>query len=147
MQGGDRTDLERQWNAHPGMRHMGARLDLSTPGVVRAVIDRLEAHHRGGLGGDAVNGAVIAGLLDVVLGLAGYLERPGARVGVAQLHVHYLRPVLGDRLVAEGRPTRTGRNLIFVAGELRDERGELCASADGIVAVTAEGDGRGVPAF
>src|SRR6185503_15118574 len=57
----ERVEFEQRWNDHPGMRHMGARVDLSTPGEVRCILDPIRPEHRGGLQTDAVNGAVIAG--------------------------------------------------------------------------------------
>ena len=93
-----RAEMAAQWNQHPGMQHLGATLDLSLPGLVRATIDPLQPFHRGGLGTDAVNGAVIAGMFDLVIGLAGYLHTRGRRAGVAQLSIQFLRPVEGDRL-------------------------------------------------
>src|SRR5687768_5904176 len=38
----DRRDFEARWNDHPGMRHMGARVDLSKPGVVRCIVDPVQ---------------------------------------------------------------------------------------------------------
>ena len=115
---------------------MGARVALLDDDVVSAVIDPVLPHHRGGLGTEAVNGAIIAGLFDLVIGLAGYQHTRERRAGVAQLDVHYLRPVHGDRVEVTGRPVRVGRNLVFAAAELRDERGRVCATCDGIVAVS-----------
>jgi len=133
-----RAAIAKEWNEHPGMRHMGVRLDLSTPEVVRVYVDPVQPHHRGGMGTAAVNGAVIAGAFDLAIGLVGHFHTPGRRVGTAQLNVHFLRPVLGDRFEVLGRATRAGRSLVFAAAELFDERGTLCARCDGIVAVAGE---------
>jgi acyl-coenzyme A thioesterase PaaI-like protein len=138
--------FQAEWNEHPGMRHMGARLDLSSPGIVRAVVDPIEPQHRGGLGTEAVNGAVIAGIFDLVIGLCGYLQTAGRRAGVAQLSIQFLRPVLGERFEVHGHTTRTGKTLVFSFAELVDESGTVCARCDGIVAV-AGGDTAGGPAF
>ena len=138
--------FEVEWNKHPGMRHMGARLDLSAPGLVRTIVDPIRPEHRGGLGTEAVNGAVIAGLFDLVIGLSGYLQTAGRRAGVAQLSIQFLRPVLGDRFEVIGRPVRAGKTLVFATAELIDERGAACARCDGIVAV-AGGDVGAGPAF
>jgi len=140
------VEFQRKWNQHPGMRHMGAELDLSTPGLVRAVVDPIQPEHRGGLGTEAVNGAVIAGLFDLVIGLSGYLQTVGRRAGVAQLSIQFLRPVLGDRFEVVGRPVRAGKTLVFATAELVDELGVACARCDGIVAV-AGGDVGAGPAF
>jgi acyl-coenzyme A thioesterase PaaI-like protein len=140
------TAFEAEWNDHPGMRHMGARLDLSTPGEVCAVVDPIGPEHRGGLGTEAVNGAVIAGIFDLVIGLCGYLQTVGRRAGVAQLSIQFVRPVLGTRFEVRGHPVRAGKTLVFSTAELVDERGAVCARCDGIVAV-AGGDVGAGPAF
>ncbi len=125
---------------------MGAVLDLATPGLVRAVVDPIRPEHRGGLGTDAVNGAVMAGIFDLVIGLCGYLQTAGRRAGVAQLSIQFLRPVNGTRFEVVGHPVRAGTNLVFATSELRDERGIVCARCDGIVAVSGSDVGAG-PAF
>src|SRR5438046_2831297 len=119
----ERAEFERRWNEHPGMSWMGARVDLGTEGLVRCVVDPIRPHHRGGLGTDAVNGAVIAGIFDLVIGLSGYVHTRGRRAGVAQLSIQFLRPVLGARLEAIARPARAGINLVFSTAEVYDERG------------------------
>jgi acyl-coenzyme A thioesterase PaaI-like protein len=117
------------------MRHLGARVDLATPGVVRCVVDPIRPEHRGGLGTEAVNGAMIAGVFDLIIGLSGYVHTRGRRAGVAQLSIQFLRPVQGARFEALARPARVGTNLVFSTAELIDDRGVVCARCDGIVAV------------
>ena len=146
LHGEELTAFQAEWNQHPGMRHMGAVLDLSTPGLVRAVVDPIRPEHRGGLGTDAVNGAVIAGIFDLVIGLCGYLQTAGRRAGVAQLSIQFLRPVNGSRFEVVGHPVRAGTNLVFATSELQDEKGIVCARCDGIVAVSGADVGAG-PAF
>ena len=135
LTGAERAEFEKLWNDHPGMRHMGARVDLGTPGLVRCIVDPIRPEHRGGLGTEAVNGAVIAGVFDLVIGLAGYVHTRGRRAGVAQLSIQFLRPVLGDRFETVARNARVGTNLVFSTAELLDARGVVCARCDGIVAL------------
>jgi uncharacterized protein (TIGR00369 family) len=143
---GQLARFEKEWNAHPGMRHMGVQLDFSTPGVVRATVDPIRDFHRGGLGTDAVNGAVIAGVFDLAIGFSAYLHTGGARVGVVQLSMQYLHPVRGDRLEAVGRVVRAGKTLVFATAELKDQGGRVCARCDGMVTVR-DGDMPAPPAF
>ena len=131
----ERAALAAQWNEHPGMRHMGVQVDLSASDVVRVYVDPIQPTHRGGLGTDAVNGAVIAGAFDLAIGLVGHFCTLGRRAGTAQLNIHFVRPVLGDRFEVLGRLVRAGRSLVFATAELHDETGQLCARCDGIVAV------------
>lgn len=138
----ERDRLLALWNDHPAMRHLSSKVELTEAGEVRAIVDPVEEFHRGGLGTDALNGAVISGLFDMVVGLTGFLHVVGRRAGVAQLSIQFLRPVVGDRFEVIGKPTRVGRNLVFCTAQLIDETGRICATCDGIVAVS----GSSVPA-
>jgi acyl-coenzyme A thioesterase PaaI-like protein len=137
-----RRTMADNWSAHPGMRHMSARADFTDPALVKVVIDPLEPHHRGGLGTAAVNGAVLAGMFDVAIGMVGHFQMIGRRAGTAQLNMHFVRPLTGDRVEVVAWLVRAGRNLVFAAAEARDEQGTVCARGDGIVAASgaAEGD-------
>jgi acyl-coenzyme A thioesterase PaaI-like protein len=137
-----RAQLAARWNAHPGIERMGVTLDIISRNELRGVVDPIAPHHRGGMGTPAVNGPTIAAIFDLVTGLTGYLQTPGQKVGVAQLNIRFLRPVLGDRFEVVGRPAKSGRTLVFVECELLDEGGMVCAEADGLVSVSqTEGAG------
>ncbi|MGH9368195.1 MAG: PaaI family thioesterase [Thermoanaerobaculia bacterium] len=127
--------LAEVWNAGPPMKHFGARLDFTRVDRVRAVIDPVQPLHRGGMGTEAVNGMVLAGLFDLVIGTIGWLSRPDARSATVNLAMSFLRPTRGDRIVAEARLVRAGMNLIFAAAEIRDGSGEVTARCDGTCAV------------
>ena len=117
------------------MQRIGARLEFDRLDRVRAVIDPVMPYHRGGMGTDAVNGPVLAGLFDLVIGTVGWLSRPESRSATVMLSMTFLRPTRGDRVVVEGRLLRSGTNLTFAAAEVIDERGEVTARCDGTVAV------------
>lgn len=121
---------------------MGVALDIVSRDELRAVVDPIQPHHRGGMGTRAVNGPTIAAVFDLVTGLMGSIQAPGKRVGVAQLNIQFLRPVMGNRFEVVGRPDRVGRSLVFVASELLDEEGSVCAKASGLVSVS-QADGMG----
>ena len=73
--------LGEMWNDSPPMKHFGAKLAFDRVDRVRAVIDPVTTVHRGGLGTDAVNGVVLAGLFDLVIGTVGWLTRPDVALG------------------------------------------------------------------
>ena len=139
---GERRQAARTWTDHPGLRHLGARMQVAAD-VTRAVLAPVAVHHRGGLGTAAVNGGVLAALFDLVLGLPGHLCL-GTRTGTVQLSISFMRPVHGDRVVAEGWCERTSARHAFTAARILDEDGRVCARAQGIVA-RAGGDGPGEP--
>jgi uncharacterized protein (TIGR00369 family) len=132
----ERDALAAAWSAHPGMRHLGARADFSDPERVRLILDPVRPEHRGGMGTTAVNGAVIASLFDAAIGMVGHFQLPGRRAGTAQLHIHFMRPVQGDRIEVAAYLARAGANLVFAWAEITDPEGRVCARADGIVAAS-----------
>lgn len=122
------------WNSSPPMERLGARLEFERVDRVRAVLD-VQAYHRGGMGTDAVNGVVLAGLFDLVVGTVGWLTRPDTRSATVSLAMTFLRPTRGERIVAEARLLRAGTNLTFAAAEILDGAGQVTARCDGTVAV------------
>ncbi|HKA36998.1 MAG TPA: PaaI family thioesterase [Thermoanaerobaculia bacterium] len=127
--------LAATWNDSPPMKRLGARLEFERVDRVRAVIDPVMPYHRGGMGTDAVNGPVLAGLFDLVIGTVGWLSRPDTRSATVTLSMTFLRPTRGSRVLVEGRLLRAGTNLTFAAAEVLDENGEVTARCDGTVAV------------
>ena len=127
--------LSEMWNASPAMKHFGARLDFERVDRVRAVIDPVLDIHRGGLGTEAVNGVVLAGLFDLAIGTVGWLVRPDARSATVNLAMSFFRPTRGERVVAEARLIRSGINLIFAASEIFDGEGKVTARCDGTCAI------------
>jgi uncharacterized protein (TIGR00369 family) len=127
--------LGELWNASPSMQHFGARLDFTQVDRVRAVIDPVQPVHRGGLGTEAINGVVLAGLFDLVIGTVGWLTRPESRSATVTLAMSFFRPTRGDRVVAEARLVRSGMNLIFAAAEIFDGEGKVTARCDGTCAI------------
>lgn len=127
--------LAQGWNDSPPMQRLGARLDFDRVDRVRAVLDPVTPYHRGGMGTDAVNGVVLAGLFDLAIGTVGWLTRPDARSATVSLAMTFLRPTRGDRVVVEARLLRAGTNLTFAAAEIFDGSGQVTARCDGTVAV------------
>jgi acyl-coenzyme A thioesterase PaaI-like protein len=127
--------LAAAWNASPPMQRLGARLDFRRVDRVRAVLDPVEPYHRGGMGTDAVNGAVLAGLFDLAIGTVGWLTRPDTRSATVSLAMMFFKPTRGDRVCVEARLLRSGMNLTFAAAEIFDGDGQVTARCDGTVAV------------
>lgn len=137
MDAGARQKWQAGFNALPGMEAMGATLDLSDDVLVRVHLPEVRDQHRGGLGTSAVNGAVIAGLFDAALGVAGVIQFPGRRAGTVELSVKFLRPTQGESLDAWAVTLKRAEDLAFMEGALF-AHGRLCAVATGMVS-TAKG--------
>ena len=123
------------WNASPPMQRFGARLEFERVDRVRAVIDPVEPYHRGGMGTDAVNGVILAGLFDLAIGTVGWLTRPDTRSATVPLAMTFLKPTRGDRVTVEAGLLRAGTNLTFASAEIFDGNDQVTARCDGTVAV------------
>jgi len=132
----ERRRWQDQFNTIPGMKYLGCTLDIGDDRVVAVHLPEVEAHHQGGLGTDAVNGAVLAGFFDCALGVAGVLQFPGRRAGTVELSIKFMRPTRGDSLTAYAVALKRTENLCFVESELYC-RNRLCAVATGMVSTAS----------
>ena len=123
-------------NALASMRMIGARVDLADARVVRLGLAAVAEHHLGGLGTRAVNGAVIAGLFDAALGVAGTLQFAGQPAGTVELSIKLMRPAFEAPLEVLAIALKHSPHLAFTEAELYAE-GRLCAVASGIVALAS----------
>jgi acyl-coenzyme A thioesterase PaaI-like protein len=131
-----RGQVAARMNGLASMRMIGARFDLADPQVVRIGLAEVAEHHLGGLGTRAVNGAVIAGLFDAALGMAGTLQFGGQRAGTVELSIKLMRPAFEAPIEVLAIALKHSPHLAFTEAELYAE-GRLCAVASGIVAVAS----------
>ncbi len=115
----------------PFMDYVGLKTYLADNGQRRMVL-RLERRHLNA----AMNthGGVILTLLDVAMGSASRLHDPAGRSTVTvEMKTSFLRPggSEGGYVEASGLVRHATNSLAFCEAELRDEGGELLATASG----------------
>ncbi len=80
-----------------------------------------------------LHGGVLPALADGAMGNALRTLNDAAQVLTAEMHLHYLRPVTGGALLAEGRVVKSGRRLSFAEVDIRDEAtGSTVARGSGV---------------
>lgn len=78
----------------------------------------------------AVQGGLIAGFLDEVMGAALLAHSDNAALPLnLDMNVTFVRLVPLDRITAKGRVVKAGRKVAFLEGELFDKEGRLLARA------------------
>ena len=83
-----------------------------------------------------VQGGMLAAMLDDTLGPALVATLgDGEWAPTTDLHVQFLRPAAQGDLRGNGRVVRRGKDVAFLAGELRDGDGELVATATATAAI------------
>ena len=88
--------------------------------------------------GGAVHGGFIAAILDVALAAGGSAasDDPDAYGITISITVNFVQPLGLGRASVESQTVGGGRTTKFVEAKLRDETGEICATASGTVRVT-----------
>jgi len=87
-----------------------------------------------------VHGGVIGSLCDMACGFAAYTMVPeGVQVFTVEIKTSFLRPAVGQKLIAKGRVIRAGKTFHFCEGEIYSvNNGEekLVAKATSTMSVT-----------
>src|SRR5262252_8974858 len=106
------------------------KLTFEQDNVNRRIVGRFVLGERYQGGGGFAHGGIIALLLDEAMGKVCRFRE--VRAVTAELTVEYLKPVSVEKeIFVEGREVeQNGRNL-FLAGEIRNENGELLARSKG----------------
>jgi len=129
-----------QFNQLPAVRRFDTAIDLSDGAIVRVFMDEIRDYHLGGLRLRAVNGAVLAGIFDCALGVAGTLQFVDKRAGTCELSLKFMRAVFEAPIEAFAVCVKRTDTLAFTESALFSN-GRLCAMATGLVAVAADRGG------
>lgn len=79
-----------------------------------------------------VHGGVIYTMVDTGMGLALWtLLQPDERCSTIAITIHYLRPVLAGRLIANSRVVQRGATVAVLESSVKTEAGKLVALATG----------------
>ena len=125
----DAHDLTRGLN---GL--LGFRLAEWREGFARVTVD-LDERHRNRQGG--LHGGVTATLVDAATGYCGIYEPdPEKRRGnvTVSLNVNFVSRPRGASLTCTAETIRAGRRLYFASAEVRDDTGNLIATAEAVYA-------------
>ncbi|NRR30619.1 PaaI family thioesterase [Oxalobacteraceae bacterium] len=133
----ERPDWQRRLGAMAILEHLGVELDLSDEHAVRLRLTRRGPAHQGGLGTAALNGAIIAGMMDCAMSVAGILHFKGRTCGTVQLSIQFMKPVRMAEPVLECYAVRKAPGMVFLEAHLLDAGGRSSASASGVVAVAS----------
>jgi acyl-coenzyme A thioesterase PaaI-like protein len=132
-----REALERyahMFNASEVLKVLSGTLSFSEASDrVLLRVDPILRTHRGGMGTAAVNGGVLAGTFDFVIGITAALVDPTRRSATMQLNMTFERPVNGDWFAAEAWIDRAGGSTLFSSAVIKDQQGQICSRATGLV--------------
>lgn len=117
-----KADIEEKLTRQFFMKLVGFQLDEIEPGYVRGSLTIEEKHKQQNY---FVHGGVMATAGDIVMGFAAYSLVPkNFGVVTVDLNMSYMNPGIGDTLIAEGRVTKVGGQLIFCEADIYVVSGE-----------------------
>ncbi len=120
---------------HPFAELVGYTVDIVGPGRAHATLDVGPEHHNPN---GVVHGAVLFALVDTSMGGAtmSILDDGGFCASI-EVHLRFLQPVNGTRLVAETHVVRAGRRVVQLESKVFDGTGDATpvATATGSFAV------------
>lgn len=112
----------------PFNRLVGLQAEAVGQGWCRIVCDIEERH---GNPRGSVHGGMSATIMDTAGGVAAIYAFEEPRPVVTQsVTIHYLRPLAGSRMVAEGQVVKAGHRTCLTRVELKDDQGRLCCTGD-----------------
>lgn len=113
-------------------RDQGLEFEIVSPGEITYKMTILEKHLSSP---NTAHGAVMAGFMDCVLGLAALslAVTEGNLTSTVEFKLNFIRPVhLGDELIGHGRVEHKGKSLLISTGEVRLKKtGELVSKGQG----------------
>lgn len=122
--------------AQPFSAMLGTRMTAYADGAVElrlAIDDKVRQQH------GFVHGGVLAYLADNALTFAGGLSLQRGGVLTSELKINYIRPAIGDELVARAATLSAGRTQAVCRCEIYvivDGEERLCAAAQGTIVKT-----------
>lgn len=118
------------------MKELGFELTQIAEGQVEGVLPITEMHEQQN---GFVHGGVISSLCDMACGFAAYSMVPeGVQVFTVELKVSYLRPGIGEKIIAKGWVLKPGKRFHFCESELyvlKDGKETLIAKASSTMGV------------
>jgi len=131
---GNYEEIEKFFNSSAQLRQMHIRIDLSVPEKPLVCIDQVMEIHQGGIGTEAVNGAVIALLVDLAIGLLGVRHYADGMTATSNLNINYVKPLLATKVMVRAEETEVIGKRIFGIAKVMNEKEEVCSYATGSLA-------------
>ena len=132
-----RTSWQRRLGGMAILAHLGAELDLRDDYAVHLRLKHCGAAQQGGLGTEALNGAIIAGMMDCAMSVAGILHFKGRTCGTVQISIQFMKPVRSPEPVVACYAVRKSPGMVFLEARLLDAAGRSSAMASGIVGLAS----------
>lgn len=132
---GNWREIESCFNKTDFAVHLGINVVLDKPAQPKCEINSIMPFHLGGVGQDYINGAVISGLFDLVIGLTALGYSSLGNFATSSVNIRMLKPVDKNRLYAVAKIRTKIGNIVFSEATLFNFKDEPCGYASGEIRV------------
>lgn len=121
-----KTTLMTKMLANNFMQHLGFNVTSIEPGYIEGelILEKIHTQQTG-----FVHGGITSTLADIVMGFAAYsLVEEGEGAVTSDLKISYLRPGIGDKIIAKGKVIKPGKMLYYCEADiicLHPTKGEI----------------------
>lgn len=112
------------YNENPFYRYIGFKILEFHEGSFKATFPYKKELCRIGGG---IHGGVIMTVIDHVAGMAALSINEGSDQVTVELKVNFIKPLVKEPFIAEGRVIRGGKRIIIAEGRIYDGDNDLCA--------------------
>lgn len=125
--------VARYFSDRPLSRALGVQVSLADPEQPRCSIDEPGDLHLGGIGRDFVNGAILAALVDLTIGLIGLRRTGTLEFATSSINIELAKPVRNGPFSVVASHSETIGRRIFAEAKIFDKDEIPCVFATGIV--------------
>tara|TARA_R110002073_G_scaffold262024_1_gene424943 strand:- start:228 stop:686 length:459 start_codon:yes stop_codon:yes gene_type:complete len=132
---GNWREIERFFNQSELTRHLGVNVDLLDPALPKCEVKTVHNYHLGGIGQDYINGAVIAAMYDLAIGLTALPYAAEGNFATTNVNMRLLKPVENGRFYMVSRIHQRIGNRVFAEATLYNFNDEPRGHANGEISV------------
>lgn len=132
---GNWDEIENFFNNSDLARHLGINVVLDDPARPKCEVSDIKALHLGGVGEDYINGVIISGVFDLVIGLTALEFSSRGNFATSSVNIRFIKPVENNRFYAIAKISSILGNRVFSDATLFNYKGECCAYANGEIRI------------
>jgi acyl-coenzyme A thioesterase PaaI-like protein len=135
LDSGNWKKIEDFFNHSEFAKHLGINVVLDDPTQPKCEVNEIKRFHLGGLGQSYINGVIISGLFDLVIGLTAIEYAPLGNFATTNVNIRFIKPVENNAFYAVAKTSRKVGNRVFSEATLFNVKNEPCAYATGEIRV------------
>jgi acyl-coenzyme A thioesterase PaaI-like protein len=129
------SEVANYFNTSEQVCHFGFTVNLENNQQPICSVHQVENYHLGGIGQSYVNGAIIAALADLAIGLTGLKFIVSRLIATSELVIQYKKPLVAKPFYAKSEIENTEGNRLIAICNVYNHLDEVCVIVKGNVRI------------